>query len=57
MHVYGCVLNPRRLFQVYLHVDISYWPAVQLYESMGYEVVSMLEVKWEVRRAHVGACG
>lgn len=43
------VSNLRRFLQVYLHVDISYWPAVQLYESMGYEVVSMLEVKWEVR--------
>lgn len=28
-----------RLQQVYLHVDLSYWPAVQLYESLGYEAV------------------
>lgn len=25
--------------QVYLHVDLNYWPAVCLYESLGYETV------------------
>ncbi|CAB1099868.1 unnamed protein product [Ectocarpus sp. CCAP 1310/34] len=32
---------------VYLHVDLTYYPAVRMYETMGYEVVSDLEVSFE----------
>ena len=35
--------------QVYLHVDLTYYPAVRMYETMGYEVVNDLEISFEVR--------
>lgn len=35
--------------QVYLHVDLTYYPAVRMYETMGYEVVNDLQVSFEVR--------
>ncbi len=37
--------------QVYLHVDLTYYPAVRMYEMMGYELVNDLEVSFEVRAA------
>lgn len=42
-----------RLVQVYLHVDVTCRPAVDLYESMGYELVSMLEVSFQVWAAYI----
>lgn len=44
--------------QVYLHVDFTYYPAVRMYETMGYEVVNDLEVSFEVRATlvHVFHC-
>eukprot|EP00752_Nemacystus_decipiens_P004923 g4480.t2 len=36
--------------QVYLHVDLTYYPAVRMYETMGYEVVNDLEVSFETPR-------
>eukprot|EP00903_Cladosiphon_okamuranus_P020001 g18373.t1 len=36
--------------QVYLHVDWTYYPAVRMYETMGYEVVNDLEVSFETPR-------
>lgn len=35
--------------QVYLHVDLTYYPAVRMYETMGYQVVNDLEISFEVR--------
>lgn len=39
----------RAALQVYLHVDLTYYPAVRMYETMGYELVNDLEVSFEVR--------
>ncbi|CAM9906024.1 unnamed protein product [Pylaiella littoralis] len=36
--------------QVYLHVDLTYYPAVRMYETMGYEMVNDLEVSFETPR-------
>lgn len=35
--------------QVYLHVDLTYYPAVRMYEMMGYELANDLEASFEVR--------
>ena len=43
------VLSTKNALQVYLHVDLTYYPAVRMYETMGYEVVNDLEISFEVR--------
>lgn len=46
-----CIIpfQPINVSQVYLHVDLTYYPAVRMYETMGYEVVNDLEISFEVR--------